>query len=69
MITPFENDIFALIWQAFKNLYPDKECKCFWEPQIREDENGNEVFGLTDFDDDGSVVVFVRPDLEVSVAG
>ena len=69
MITPFENDIFALIWQAFKNLYPDKECKCFWEPQIREDESGNEVFGLTDFGEDGSVTVFVRPDLEVSVAG
>ena len=69
MVTPFANDIFALIWKAFKNLYPDKECECFWEPQIREDENGNEVFGLTDFGDDGSVVVFVRPDLEVSVAG
>ena len=55
MITPFENDIFALIWKAFKNLYPDKKCKCFWEPQIREDESGNEVF--------------VRPDLNVSDAG
>ena len=69
MITPFVNDIFALIWQAFKNLYPDKECECFWEPQIREAENGNEVFGLTDFGEDGSVVVFVRPDLEVAIAG
>jgi len=29
MVTPFANDIFALIWQAFKNLYPDKECECF----------------------------------------
>ena len=57
MVTPFANDIFALIWKAFKNLYPDKECECFWEPQIREDENGNEVFGLTDFGEDGSVVV------------
>lgn len=69
MVTPFENDIFALIWQAFKNLYPDKECKCFWEPRIHEDEHGDEVFGFTDFGDDGSVVVFVRPDLEVSDAG
>ena len=69
MITPFANDIFALIWKAFKNLYPDKECECFWEPKIREDENGNEVFGLTDFGDDGSVVVFVRPDLKVADAG
>ena len=69
METPFKNDMFALIWMAFKNLYPEKECECFWEPAIREDENGNEVFGLTDFGDDGTVVVFVRPDLEVAVAG
>ncbi len=69
MKTPFKNDMFALIWQAFKNLYPGKECECFWEPRIREDENGNNVFGLTDFGEDGSVVVFVRPDLEVAVAG
>ena len=69
MSTPFENDIFALIWQAFKNLYPDKECKCFWEPRIHEDEHGGEVFGFTDFGEDGSVAVFVRPDLDVSTAG
>ncbi len=69
METPFKNDIFALIWKSFKNLYPKKECECLWETYIREDENGQEVFGLTDFGDDGSVVVFVRADLRVTDAG
>lgn len=68
MQTPFKNDTFSLVWQAFKNLYPDKECECFWESHIRDDGEGNEIFGLTDFGDDGSVVVFVRADLTVSVA-
>ena len=66
MITPFENDTFAIVWQAFKNLYPDKECKCFWEPRIRDNENGNECYGLTDFDEEtGEVTVFVKPSLTV----
>lgn len=65
MKNPFKNDIFSMIWQAFTNLYPDEKCECFWEPQIREDENGNKVFGLTDFGEDGSVMVFVRPDIKV----
>ena len=69
METPFKNDIFALIWKAFKNIYPEKECECFWEPGIRESENGSEVFGLTDFGEDGTVVVFVRPDMRVADAG
>ena len=66
MITPFENDTFAIVWQAFKNLYPDKECKCFWEPQIRDNENEVECYGLTDFDEEtGEVTVFVKPSLTV----
>ena len=69
MITPFKNDTFAIVWQAFKNLYPDKECECFWEPRIRDTENGNECYGLTDFDEEtGEVTVFVKPSLTVADA-
>ena len=56
---PFLNDIFALIWQAFKNLYPNKDCECYWEPNIRDSDDGKPVYGLTDFGDDGIVSVFV----------
>lgn len=68
MVTPFQNDMFAIVWQAFKNLYPDKDCQVYWEPQIRGEEDGEPVYGLTDFGDDGTVYVFVKPSLEVADA-
>lgn len=49
-------------------VYPDKECEIYWEPQIRDEEDGKPVYGLTDFADDGSVAVFVKPSLEVADA-
>lgn len=68
LIAPFQNDMFAMVWGAFKKLYPDKECEIYWEPQIRDEEDGKPVYGLTDFADDGSVAVFVKPSLEVADA-
>lgn len=65
MVTPFENDIFSLIWQAFKNLYPGKDCTCFWDPLIENDESGAECFGVTQFGDDGYIQVCVKPTLPV----
>ena len=66
--TPFQNDVFAIVWIAFKNLYPDKQCECFWETDIRESEDGRTPYGLTDFGDDGSVAVFVSADLRIQNA-
>ena len=68
LIAPFQNDMFAMVWGAFKKLYPDKECEIYWEPQIRDEEDDKPVYGLTDFADDGSVAVFVKPSLEVADA-
>lgn len=53
---------------VFSKGYPDKECEIYWEPQIRDEEDGKPVHGLTDFADDGSVAVFVKPSLEVADA-
>lgn len=64
----FENDPFYLIAKAFKNLYPNKRYTAYWEPNIRDGEGGTEVYGLTDFGDDGKVTVFVKPSLSVSDA-
>lgn len=68
MKTPFENDPFAMVHQAFQNLYPGKECRAFWEPDIRPQEDGDEVYGLTDFGDDGTIMVFVTPNMKVTDA-
>lgn len=40
----------------------------YWEPQIRDNEDGKPTYGMTDFADDGSVAVFVKPSLEVGDA-
>ncbi len=68
METPFKNDIFSMIWKAFKNLYPDKDCLCFWDPMIRDSEDGAPVYGLTDFGDDGQITVFVKSSLTIENA-
>lgn len=51
-VTPFVNDPFSMVWIAFKNLYPDKECEVFWD-QHQEDEH-KEEYGFTTFPYDGS---------------
>lgn len=68
LIAPFQNDMFAMVWGAFKKLYPDKGCEIYWEPRIRGKEDGKPVDGLTEFAGDGSVAVFVKPSLEVADA-
>ena len=68
METPFINDMFALVWKAFKNLYPDKDCKCQWVPELEKSEDGAEVFGVTTFTDDGEVFVDIVASLSVADA-
>ena len=62
--SPFVNDPFLLVWQAFKNLYPDKGCVCHFDV-IENKEDGTEVFGETCFQEDGSVLVFVNAELKI----
>ncbi len=69
MKTPFKNDPFAIVWLAFKELYPDKDCMCFYEPEIRPDADGSEVVGLTDFDEEtGEITVFIDTNLSIEDA-
>lgn len=65
MNSPFGNDIFSLIYEAFKNLYPDKDCECYWNPDIEDEVEGVKSYGNTIFGDDGVVTVFVTPTLPV----
>lgn len=68
LMSPFKNDPFALVWQAFDNLYPGKKFEAYWDSRIRDQEDGTPVFGLTSFEDDGTIFVFVKPNLEVNQA-
>ena len=68
MKTPFINDMFSMVYQAFKNLYPGKECECQWQPEKMTDEDGTEVLGITTYGDDGSVYVDISASLKVADA-
>ena len=68
MENPFVNDPFSLVWKAFKNLYPDKDCEVSWYPEIPPDEDGEKGYGFTDFGDDGTIRVFVDATLRVTDA-
>lgn len=64
--SPFQNDTFSLVWMAFKNLYPDKECEVWWD-QHQEDEHDKE-YGFTHFPDDGSTPqVFIYAEHGVNI--
>ncbi len=67
MNNPFENDPFAMVWQAFKNLYPDKDCICYFDV-LEKNESGDTVYGETDFQDNGTMYVFVDAGLRLADA-
>ena len=54
----FKNDPFAIVWEAFKNLYPDKDCEC-WFDAVDDPEDTDGHCGWTQWTDDGDVVVAV----------
>ena len=68
MESPFANDPFSLVWKAFKNLYPGKGCEVQWQPGIQDDELSEQGYGFTEFHDDGSILVVVDANLQVSNA-
>lgn len=67
---PFSNDPFSMVAMAFERLYPKKKYIAYWNPNIRDSEDGKECFGLTDFDMEEKElpVVFVKPTLNINTA-
>lgn len=66
MISPFINDPFALVWQAFKNLYPNKECEIWWDTHQNDEHDGD--YGFTVFPYDGALPqIFIYAEHEVNV--
>ena len=69
-VSPFENDIFSLIWKAYCMEFPNNipvNLKCYWVDEIRDDD-GVEVFGSTTFGDDGTTEICVSGNIKVSDA-
>lgn len=58
--SPFGNDPFALVAQAFGNLFPEREYTAYIVADVK-DEDGNSACGVTTFPGDG-----LPPVVEVS---
>ena len=65
MTTPFINDMFALVDQAFRNLYPGKAYKSQWVADLGNNDQGEELLGLTTFYDSGEIEVEISGKLTV----
>lgn len=60
----FVNDPFARVYEIFRQLYPDKDCCCFWTDAL------DDAYGVTLFSDNSRMPpkVFVSVDLPVKNA-
>lgn len=64
MKTPFKNDPFSIIYQAFECLFPEKQCDICWGMPDDAEEN---AYGITIFPADKmKPTVFISPDYPVS---
>ena len=67
MNNPFKNDPFALVWSAFKNLYPDKNCEC-WFDVVDDPNDVDGHYGWTEWHDDATITIAVDIGLTLSDA-
>lgn len=64
----FSNSPFEMLDIAFRKLFPTVKYTAFFEPEIRNNENGEKVYGLTDFGEDGTIAIFVDSELTITSA-
>ena len=60
----FVNDPFVRVYEVFRQLYPDKDCRCFWTDDLED------AYGVTQFYDDSRSIpeIFISTDLPVKHA-
>lgn len=63
----FVNSPFKILDEAFRDLYPDKKYKACIEPSIKDDE-GNRVFGFTQFSKGETPVIAISAELSITDA-
>lgn len=70
MISPFKNDPFCLVYQAYRNLY-SKPFEAFFDQHIDNDGEAHEnEYGYTHFLDDGSIptiIIFAEHNVNIQI--
>ena len=68
MKSPFENDPFAVMLAAFEKIYPGKNPHCVWVSWISGEKEEGDTYGVTEFENDGTVWVAIVTSLPVKDA-
>lgn len=61
---PFKIDPFAVVYTAFRNMFPECDCEISWNAEIK-DEKGETCCGVTRFEPGKIPVVAINPELPV----
>lgn len=61
-----KNSPFEILDLAFKRLFPNVKYSAYFESEIRPDEDGQKVYGLTDFDENGNITIFIDTTLTIN---
>lgn len=69
MLSPFVNDMFAMVYMAFDSLFPGKGVRgIWWNADIPKAADGTERVGLTSWNEDGTIDVDISAKLTVADA-
>ncbi len=63
-----KNNPFEMLDVTFKRLFPNVEYTAYLDSNIRDDEQGNKVYGLAAFGDDGKITIFIDTNLSINNA-
>lgn len=61
-----KNSPFEMLDIAFKRLFPNVKYTAYFDPNIRDEEDGTKVLGLTDFNEDGEITIFVDTHMSIN---
>lgn len=69
LLTPFRNDMFSMVYEAFEKLFPGKGVRgIWWNADIPKAADGTERVGLTSWNEDGTIDVDISAKLTVADA-
>ena len=63
-----KNSPFEILDIAFKRLFPNVKYSAYFDPNIKDDEYGEKVYGFTDFAKDGEITIFIDSELSINDA-
>lgn len=61
-----KNSPYEILNMAFKRIFPEIKYTAYFEPKLRDKENGKKIYGLTVFGSDGDITIFVDTDLTIT---